>query len=80
MVSHGDEVDKLAKAFYSLARALEPFKHGTPEQREKVKNRIPAEDLGYVVSFMKAMYDEDHFTDFMFFSEYRLKGGNGDKK
>jgi hypothetical protein len=78
-ISSDVEVEKLAKIFYSLARALEPFKHGTPEQRKRIRNKIPPQDLGYVMSFLKAMYDEDSFTDFMFFSEYKLKGGDGDK-
>jgi transcriptional regulator with XRE-family HTH domain len=73
-VSSNDDVENLVNLFYLLARALEPFKHGTPEQRKNVRTKIPAQDLGYVMSFLKAMYDEDNFTDFMFFSEYKLKG------
>jgi predicted nucleic acid-binding Zn-ribbon protein len=69
-----DEVDKLANAFYSLAKVLKHFKNCTPEQRKKVKNRIHAQDFGYVTSFMKAMYDEQSFADFIFFAEYELKG------
>ena len=70
----------MTKIFYSLARALEPFKRGTPEQRKRVKEKILPQDLGYVMSFMKAMYDEDSFTDFMFFSDYTLKGGGNDNE
>ena len=72
------DVDALEKAFYSLAEALEPFKYGTPQQREEVRNRIPVEDVGYVISFLKAIYDEDRFSDFIFFTEYRKKGGDKD--
>lgn len=73
-INSGDDVYKLVNLFYLLAKALEPFKYGTPEQRKRVKDNIPPEDLGYVISFLKAMYDEDNFTDFMFFSEYHMKG------
>lgn len=73
-----DDVDKLVNIFYLLAKALEPFKHDVSEQRseqrKKIRNKIPPRDLGYVISFLKAMYNEDDFTDFMFFSEYRLTG------
>lgn len=69
-----DDVYKLVNLFYLLAKALEPFKYGTSEQRKRVKDNIPPEDLGYVISFLKAMYDEDNFADFMFFSEYHMKG------
>ena len=57
-------------AFYELANALEPFKYMTAEQRANVKERIPVEDVGYVSSFLKAIYDEDKFSDFIFFTEY----------
>jgi len=69
-----DEVEKLASAFYSLAKVLKQFKNCTPEQRKKVKSMIHAQDFGYVTSFMKAMYDEQSFADFMFFADYELKG------
>jgi peptidoglycan hydrolase CwlO-like protein len=72
--SAGDEVDKLTSAFYSLAKVLKSFKNCTSEQRKKVKNRINAQDFGYVTSFMKAMYDEQSFADFVFFADYELKG------
>lgn len=73
-INSEDDVYKLVNLFYLLAKALEPFKYGTSEQRKRVKDNIPPEDLGYVISFLKAMYDEDNFTDFMFFSEYHMKG------
>jgi methyl-accepting chemotaxis protein len=72
--SSTDEVEKLANAFYSLAKVLKQFKNCTPEQRKKVKSMIHAQDFGYVTSFMKAMYDEQSFADFMFFADYELKG------
>lgn len=76
--SHRDEANKVVNLFYLLAKALEPFRHGTPEQRKIVTDQIPPEDLGYVISFLKAMYDADNFTDFMFFSEYNMKGGKNE--
>ena len=74
MATPKDEVENLVNIFYSLARALEPFKRGTNEQRERVRHKIPAQDLGYVMSFLKAMYNKDNFADFMFFSKYKLRG------
>ncbi len=69
-----DDAENLADIFYSLASALESFKYGNEEKRKKIRKKIPAQDVGYVISFLKALYDEDNFKDFMFFSDYKLKG------
>lgn len=68
----GSVVNKFLATFSALKDFLELLKKSTPEQRKMIKDRIPPRDIGYVTSFLRALYDEDHFSDFMFFSEYKV--------
>lgn len=63
--------DEIAETFYALIDILEKLKQSTPEMRALIKKRIPARDIGYATSFLRALYDEDQFSDFIFFSEYK---------
>ncbi len=65
-------VNKFLATFSALKNLLELLKKSTPDQRKMVKDKIPPRDIGYVTSFLRALYDEDHFSDFMFFSEYKV--------
>ena len=70
-LSKGGLEDKVVDAFYTLADLLSQMKESSPSQRKLVTSRIEARDVGYVTAFLRAMYDEDHFSDFIFFSEYK---------
>ena len=69
-----DPVNNFIISFYRLAEALEPLKESDKELRDKIKKEVPTKDVGYVVSFLKALYDEDKFSDFMFFTNYKFIG------
>ena len=47
------------------------------KQREKLRNLISAKDVGYVSSFLKALFDEDKFSDFILFSKYEFEMSGG---
>ncbi len=62
--------EKLASSFYELAEVIISFRESDKNQREKVRQIISSKDVGYVISFLKALFDEDKFSDFIFFSKY----------
>ena len=66
---------RVAKAFYNLSEELLVFRESDPKEREEIKKLISSKDVGYVISFLKAIYDEDKFSDFIFFTRYELEKG-----
>ena len=71
-------INEVVNSFFQLAKALQELKRSTQEMRREIRKKIPARDMGYVLSFLRAIYDEDHFSDFLFFSDYKL-GGDADE-
>ena len=69
-----NEVEKIATTFYILAEELMSFQNSTKEERERLKRLISPKDVGFIISFLKAIYDEDKFSDFIFFTKYNLEG------
>lgn len=54
-----------------LIQSLESFKRGTREDREALRRMVPKRDVGYVTTLMKALYDEDEFQTWLYFTEYQ---------
>ncbi len=67
---------RIAYLFYALAKELLNYRKSTMADRDELRKSISAKDLGYIISFLKAIYDEDKFSDFIFFTEYNLEGGS----
>jgi hypothetical protein len=55
-----------------LRGELEFFKAGSPEDREVLRNVIAGEQVGYVVSLLKVLYDEDAFREWLHFNQLDL--------
>lgn len=53
-----------------LMAALEPFRKGSAEDRAVLRKTVSARDVGYLTSLLKAMYDEDQFQTWLYFTEY----------
>jgi len=70
-----DRIKNIKKLLYQLGEELNQFKSSTENDRHLLKKMIPAMDVGYVVSFLRALYDEDAFQDWLFFSDYKFTGG-----
>ena len=71
--------ERLTAAFYSLSEEIISFRKSNLNQREKVRQMISSKDVGYIISFLKALFDEDKFSDFIFFSTYEFEN-KGEKK
>ena len=76
-----DRINNIKRLLYLLGEELNFFKSSTENDRHLLKQRIPAMDVGYVVSFLRAVYDEDAFQDWLFFSDYQFReGGLNERK
>ncbi|MBI4167294.1 MAG: helix-turn-helix transcriptional regulator [Acidobacteria bacterium] len=63
---------RVAEVLAHLRGELEFFKAGSAEDREAFRRAIPGEQLGYVVSLLKALYDEDTFREWLHFTHLDL--------
>lgn len=54
-----------------LTSQLDFFKTGTPADRALLRSALPARDVGYLTTLLKAMYDEDQFQTWVYFAEYK---------
>lgn len=55
---------------HRLLNELNFFKRGTAADRAALRNVVPARDVGYLTTLLKAMYDEDQFQAWLYFADY----------
>ena len=56
-----------------LADELEFFKQKPESVRRIFRKVIPGEDIAFVTTLLRALYDEDQFQRWLLFSNYKLK-------
>lgn len=54
-----------------LLAHLEFFKKGSTSDRAVLRSVLPPRDVGYLTSLLKAMYDEDQFQTWLYFTDYK---------
>jgi len=62
----------------SLSNELEFFKSCAEDERRIFKKTVPGQDVGYITTLLRALYDEDKFQKWLFFSTYTMKGKDSD--
>lgn len=65
---------RVVAAFYALAEELLALRDSKVPDRKELRRLLSPKDVGYVISFLKALYDEDRFSNFIFFTEYEFEG------
>jgi hypothetical protein len=60
----------------SLSSELEFFKTCTENDRKIFKKIVPGQDVGYITTLLRALYDEDKFQRWLLFSTYTMKGND----
>ena len=63
---------RVEEAIRKLVRELEFFRTGSREDREVFRQNISAQDVGYTISFLKALFDEDAFQNWIFAAQYDM--------
>ncbi|MGB9694001.1 MAG: hypothetical protein ACPLYF_04075 [Fervidobacterium sp.] len=72
-LSASERAAKIRELLVTLADELEFFKQ-QPEQARKIfRKTVPGEDVGYITTLLRALYDEDQFQRWLLFSNYKLK-------
>lgn len=69
------QAQRVAQAMNQLSQALEFFREGTKEDRLSLKATIPPEDIGYLTTLLRALYEEDTFQQWVLFTSYKIKSG-----
>jgi len=71
--SASERAAKVRGLLVTLADELEFFKQ-QPEQARKIfRKMVPGEDVGYITTLLRALYNEDQFQRWLLFSNYKLK-------
>jgi len=78
-ISNKNSVERFTDAFYDLSQEILSLRDSNIDERKKIRNMISPKDVGYVISFLKALFDEDKFSDFIFFSKYEFEKKRGEK-
>lgn len=63
--------DDVLLAIHTLIARLERFKKGTPADRDVLRAMVPKRDVGYLTTLLRALYDEDEFQTWLYFTEYQ---------
>ena len=62
------------KTLVSLNNELEFFKRGSANDRKVFRGMISGEDVGYIITLLKALFNEDQFQNWVYFTEYKMGG------
>jgi len=63
---------KIKKLLLELAKELDFFKQNSEASREVFRKVIPGEDIGYITTLLRALYNEDQFQRWLLFSKYEM--------
>jgi len=68
-----ERATRIKKLLVMLADELEFFKQNSESTRKTFRRVVPGEDIGYITTLLRALYDEDQFQRWLFFANYKLK-------
>lgn len=67
-------VRRIVGTFYSLKDQLDTLKGENEQGRELFRKYMSKRDAAYIVALLQALFSEDEFQKWIFFSEYRPGG------
>lgn len=70
---------RVKKLLVTLVDELEFFKQNSESARETFRKLVPGEDVGYITTLLRALYNEDQFQRWLFFSNYEMKSKEEEK-
>lgn len=69
-----ERAKKTMRLLLNLSTELEFFKKCSEKERALFKKIVPGQDVGYITTLLRALYDEDKFQRWLLFSNYDMKG------
>ena len=82
-LDYSAQTRKALDSFYDFVEALEPFKHASLDERKQLTKALNSNDVGYLISFLNAVYKPNQFDSWIALSSYTPKRPgtlNRDKK
>jgi len=73
MDSDNERTQRVKRLLVLLANELEYFKQSPEPARETFRKMVPGEDVGYISTLLRALYNEDQFERWLLFSKYKMK-------
>lgn len=73
-----ERATRVKKLLVMLADELEFFKQNSESTREIFRRVVPGEDVGYITTLLRALYNEDQFQRWLLFSKYKMKSKEED--
>ena len=68
-----EQAKKIKELLVHLAHELEYFKQTPDFSRETFRKVVPGEDVGYITTLLRALYNEDQFQRWLLFSKYEMR-------
>lgn len=73
MDGDNERTQRVKRLLVLLANELEYFKQSPEPARETFRKMVPGEDVGYISTLLRALYNEDQFERWLLFSKYKMK-------
>jgi len=73
-----ERATEIKKLLVTLADRLEFFKQDSESRRDAFREVVPGEDIGYITTLLRALYNEDRFQRWLLFSKYDMKSREED--
>ena len=68
------KAQKILQLLSALKRELDFFAKGSPANRKELARVVKGRDVGYIMALFKALYNEDEFQRWLYFTSYDLQG------
>lgn len=68
-----ERIQSVEDSLYALNDALRFFKEGSPHSRAVLRKYLNGGDVGYVITLLKALFDEEKFQNWLAMTTYEIK-------
>jgi len=75
-----EHAERVLALLYSLDRELQYFRDASSADRDYLRRIVHGQDVGYITSLLRALYDEDKFQSWQLFANYQMVSRGGDQK
>jgi hypothetical protein len=75
-----EHAERVLALLYSLDRELQYFRNASVADRDYLRRIVHGQDVGYITSLLRALYDEDKFQSWQLFANYQMVSRGGDQR
>jgi hypothetical protein len=74
-----EHAERVLALLYSLDRELQYFRGASVADRDHLRRIVNGQDVGYITSLLRALYDEDKFQSWQLFANYQMVSRESNK-